>query len=104
MKHLYISEITGEQYDSEEACTKADEEFLAKREAEKQAAEAKATARKERAAEVNKAFAELQDAHKRYTELRNQFIEDFGSYHQTFFTKEPVDSWEYLVRKLVELL
>lgn len=92
-----ISEKTGKEYATVEECVKAEEEFD-KVVAEKKAAEEKALAevkakkealaatRKERAKEVEDAFKAILEAQKHYNEVKNKFLEDYGSFHMTVKT------------------
>ena len=100
----YLSEITGEKYDTPDECIAEEQKYLAKKEAEKKAAEEKANARKERAAEVNEAFKAAQEAQNHYIELRNKFVDDFGSFHATYSTKEPVENSKFFDSLFGDLL
>lgn len=99
----YLSEVTGKTYNSAEDCEIAEKEFLAEKEAAQKAAEEKANARKERAAEVNEAFKAAEEAKNRYIELRNKFVEDYGSYHFTYNTKEPIQSFSAILNDLFKM-
>ena len=64
------------------------------KEAEKQYDEAhaaeikKAEERKRRADEIAAARKDLQNRQKKYNELVNQFIKDYGSYHATYTNED----------------
>ena len=88
----YWSEVTKSFYDSEKACL--DAEFKAKEEqnrekirrerAEREAKEKQeklAAERKARAAEVEEARKAMVAAQKKYQEVLETFIKQFGSYH-----------------------
>ena len=79
MKVCYYSDVTKKYYDSEESLVAAENEVV---KAQK-AAEEKNKARKTRAQEVENAYKVAVDAQKKYLELRNQFIKDYGAYHTT---------------------
>lgn len=84
-----FSEKTKEFYPSVDECLAAEEQYdaeQAKLAAEK---EAQAKIRKERADEVGAAYKAYEEARQNYVELRNKFVEDFGSYHMTIRTKSP---------------
>ena len=78
------SELTNKDYKTVDECLAAEKEHkdqLQKQEAEKKALTEK---RAERAKEVEAAYKAAVDAQKKYLELRNQFIEDYHSYHMTY--------------------
>lgn len=94
----YFSEKTKRFYDDEKACVDAETEFdekLAKIEAEKKAL---AEARKERAKEVEDAYIASREAEKKYIELRNAFVRDYGSFHMTIRNQEAPSPFEDLFR------
>jgi hypothetical protein len=83
-----FSEKTKLFYPTVADCEAAEAEFdakMAKIEAEKKAL---ADARKERAKEVEAAFLASREAEKKYLELRNAFVKDFGSFHMTIRNQE----------------
>ena len=93
----YFSEKTKKFYDDVKACEAAEAEFDA--EMAKIAEEKKKLAedRKERAKEIEDAYKEMQalnkaarDGEKRYIELRNKFVKDYGSFHMTVSKAEVV--------------
>ena len=71
-----LSEITGKEYTSVDECLEAEAKWQKEMEELKAERERKANERKARAKEV-------EDASKKYYELLNSFIEDYGSYHST---------------------
>lgn len=94
----YFSEKTKRFYDDEKTCVAAEAEFdekLAKIEAEKKAL---AEARKERAKEVEDAYIASREAEKKYIELRNAFVKDYGSFHMTIRNQEVPSPFEELFR------
>lgn len=84
----YYSEVTKKLYDDQKALAN-DEALILKEQA---AAEEKAQKRKERAKEVEDALKAVVDAQAHYNELKNKFIEDYGSFHMTVKDKSPVKS------------
>jgi seryl-tRNA synthetase len=80
MKVCYYSDVTKKYYESEDALIAAETEVI---KAQK-AAEEKNKARKTRAQEVEDAYKSAVEAQKKYLELRNKFVKDYGSYHTTF--------------------
>lgn len=80
----YYSTDLKKFFDDAESCEKAEAEYQ-KTVAEKEEKEKQLKAeRKERAAEVDNAYKACKDAEKHYYELRNQFIQQYGSYHATY--------------------
>ena len=72
----YYSEVTKQLYDSEDSLKEAEQTALDEQNKQKQLKEE----RQKRAKEVEEAFS------KAY-ELRAKFIEDYGSFHQTYTQK-----------------
>ena len=82
----YYSEITKILYDTPEQLREGE-----KKAAEKKAAEElKAKERGNRAKEVEAAYKAINEAREKYEELRNKFIEDYGSFHMTVSQKTPL--------------
>ena len=100
MKTIYYSELLNRQFNSEQECLAAEKQYqeqvLAKQEAENKLKEQKAT----RAKEVESAYKELKDAERRYLDLRNKFVEDYGQFHMTYRDKAPVITIEDLFKAL----
>ena len=80
----FYSEITRKYYDTADECTTAECEYNKAVEEAKAKKEALVAERKERAKEVENAYAAVRDAEKKYNELRKDFIKDYGSFHMTF--------------------
>lgn len=91
----YYSEKTNKLYESAGALEVAEKEL-----ADKEAEKAKLSETKKiRAKEVEDAYKEVVEARKKardiireaddkYNELKNKFVEDFGSYHMTYSAKD----------------
>lgn len=77
MKTFYYSEVLKKYFNTEDECVEAEKEYE-----EAHAAELKA--KEDRA---NKAKA-VEQAYKDYLKLRNDFINEFGSYHMTLTEKD----------------
>lgn len=75
----FYSEITKQLYSSEKELHTAE----AKEQEKINAQKAKDEARAARAKEVEEAMQKAVDANKKYLELRNQFIKDYGSFHMS---------------------
>ena len=75
----YYSDITSKLYNAEAELLEA-EAIAAEKQKEK---EEKTKQKKARAEEVEKAFHSIRDAEKIYYDLRNKFIEDYGSWSLT---------------------
>lgn len=73
----YFSEVLKKSYDTEKECLDAEKQY--------EEAHAKEIALKEERA---KRAQEVQDAYKKYLELRAKFIEDYKSYHMTLTEKD----------------
>lgn len=91
---LYYSKKTKKLYETVEELETAEKAYDAERaEAEKKAAEKKDRAKAiegayKHAQEVRKAAAEMiKDADKKYYDLRNEFIKDYGSFHMSYSEK-----------------
>ena len=94
MKQLFKSDVTGKVYDSEEECLKAEKEhneLVVKQNKEKEE-------RKAFADEIKKTYegylnlckknkADERDAYNKYLDLRNRFVDKYGSYHLTVTQK-----------------
>lgn len=95
----YYSDVTKKLYD-EQAALVEDEAKELKKQSE---AEELAKQRKARAKEIEDAFKAVVDAQAHYTELKNKFIEDYGSYHMSLSNKVPVKTAKDF-DKLIDLL
>lgn len=76
----YYSEKLKKVYDTVEQLKTAEAEYDKAHAAEIK----KAEERKRRADEITAARKDLQNAQKKYNELVNKFIKDYGSYHATY--------------------
>ena len=96
------SEKTKKWYpmEEQEVCEAEEREFDEKmaKIAEEKAREAQY--RKERAQEVEDAYKASREAEAKYLELRNKFVNDFGSFHMTFSNKEKPATLEELLHSL----
>lgn len=94
----FLSEKTKETYATAEECLAAEKAFDEKV-AEQKAKEKKlADTRKARAEEVEKAYKASLEANKRYHQVLNDFVNDYGSFHMTYHTKdlEPSSLFNFL--------
>lgn len=94
MKQLFKSEITGKVYESERECLdaeKAHNELITKQNKEKEE-------RKSFADEIKKAYEDYlalctenkkkeKEVYNKYLDLRNKFVDKYGSYHLTVSQK-----------------
>ena len=94
MKQLFKSEVTGKVYESEQECLDAEKEhneLVLKQNKEKEE-------RKASADEIKKAYedyldlckknkADERNAYNKYLDLRNNFVDKYGSYHLTVTQK-----------------
>lgn len=90
----YISELTNKIYDTIEECEKADETFLAERAAKEETKRKQAKEKEARQAEIEAAFEALTEARKHYSELRDNFVKDYGCLRMTFDNPRKVLSSE----------
>jgi hypothetical protein len=93
----YFSEKTKKFYDDEERCKAAEADFDAEQARIAEEKKKLAEERKDRAAEIEAAYKEWQDLEKaayegkkRFLEMRNAFIKDYGSFHMTVRNTEAV--------------
>lgn len=93
-----ISEKTNQSYATVEECIAAEKAFDEAAAKEKEEKEKIAAARKERAVEVEDAYKAVIEANKKYRELLQAFVKDYGSFHMTVHTGEfnPFDSFTHL--------
>lgn len=88
----YYSETLNKVFENEKDCLDAEKEYQAKVEEEEKRKKELADSRKIRAKEVEDAYKAIIDAQKHYNELKNKFVEDFGSFHMTFSTTDDFHS------------
>lgn len=88
----YYSETLNKVFENEKDCLNAEKEYKAKVEAEEKRKKELADSRKTRAKEVEDAYKAVIDAQKHYNELKNKFVDDFGSFHMTFSTTDDFHS------------
>ena len=88
----YYSETLNKVFENEKDCLNAEKEYKAKVEEEEKRKKELADSRKIRAKEVEDAYKAIIDAQKHYNELKNKFVEDFGSFHMTFSTTDDFHS------------
>ena len=88
----YYSETLNKVFENEKDCLNAEKEYEAKVEEEEKRKKELADSRKIRAKEVEDAYKAIIDAQKHYNNLKNKFVEDFGSFHMTFSTTDDFHS------------
>ena len=88
----YYSETLNKVFENEKDCLNAEKEYEAKVEEEEKRKKELVDSRKIRAKEVEDAYKAIIDAQKHYNELKNKFVEDFGSFHMTFSTTDDFHS------------
>lgn len=91
-----ISELTNQEYNSVEACLEAEAVWMAEKQAEEEAAQAKENEYNQRKAEVDEAYNTLQNARLAYNELVSAFLSDYGFYHSNGAEKETTKMLENL--------
>jgi hypothetical protein len=95
------SEKTNKEYKTVEDCLKAEKEFDEALEAEKAKKQKLSEEKKARAVEVEEAWKAVREANKKYVDLKNKFINDYGAFHMTLKDKDDnlVESlWESFFR------
>lgn len=88
----YYSEVTKKMYDSVRELELAEKEVQNKN-----------NARKEDAAKVEKAYADLVTARENYSKVLSDFCAKHGPYHQTVKASDAMGSWKGL-SNLIDLL
>ena len=88
----YYSETLNKVFENEKDCLNAEKEYEAKVEEDEKRKKELADSRKIRAKEVEDAYKAIIDAQKHYNNLKNKFVEDFGSFHMTFSTTDDFHS------------
>lgn len=96
----YYSDVTKKLYDDEKTALKAEEKFLANQRAEEAKKKELSETRAKRAKEIEDAYKAVLEANNKYIELKNKFIDDYGSFHMSFSTKTPVTTVEDLFNLL----
>ena len=85
IKTKYYSDVTKKFYDVSEEAEKEEA-----KEAEKTALELKKKEQKAaKAKEIEKAYQDYIDAYEHYADLRDAFIEEYGSFHMTYKNNVP---------------
>ena len=90
----YYSEELNRTFDTEDECRDAETEYLNKIAEAKKQKEALKAEKKSRADEVSDSFKAYKEAEKKYIELRNQFIKDYGYYHMTYSDSEDTSDFD----------
>lgn len=96
----YYSEVTKHLYDTQKELDQAEAKVAETKAAEERKSKERAT----RAKEVQEAYKAILEAQKKYTELRNAFVKDYGSYHMTYSTTEQVKDIDSLMDALFNLM
>lgn len=81
-----LSEKTNKTYATVDECLKAEKEYDEAVAAKKAKEEELVNQRKTRAAEIEAAYQEVVDAQKKYRNLLDKFVKDYGSFHMTLHT------------------
>lgn len=99
----FYSDITKKLYDDQKELLKDEEEVVKKQEAEEAKKKELAETRAARAKEIEEAYKAVIEAENRYADLKNQFIEDYGSFHMSFSTKSPIKNVDDVFNLLFSL-
>lgn len=84
IEQRFYSNLTKKLYNSKEEAEKA-EDVVKKQTAVEQK---KKEERSNRAKEVEEAYKKVLEDRKHYVDLKNKFIQDYGSFHMTYTDKE----------------
>ena len=95
----YYSDVTKKLYDTERELVAAEANVIKAQAAE----EEKKKARAARAKEVEEAYKAVIAAQQHYAELKNKFIDDYGSFHMSLTQKTPVTTAQD-VNRLIDAL
>lgn len=102
-----FSEKTKKMYDTVEQCQEAEAKWDAEQAALAEKKAEAARVRKERADEVSAAYQKAKESRAKayederaFIELRNKFVNDYGSYHMTVSTQEKPMTFEELFSSL----
>lgn len=86
----FYSETLNKMFESAEECAKAEKEDADKKAEIAAKQKALANERAARAKEIEDANKKVVEARKEYEKLLSDFIHDFGSYHTTFKSIDPL--------------
>ena len=93
----YYGELTGQLYDSVEACEKAESERKQKLDEAEAKKKALNETRASRAKEIEELYKNLTNAQEAYTKALAAFVKDYGSFHMTIRNSIPrlkfFDDW-----------
>lgn len=84
MKRNILSELTGKADPTVEECVAAVKDYKTKLDEEKVTKEKLSNEKKARAAQVEEAYKIAKEAEKKYYDLRNAFVKDYGYFHTTY--------------------
>ena len=94
---IIYSEILKKEFDTVEACEKAEAEYKAEQEKINEEKKVMKEKRAARAKEIDEAFKEIRVAQDKYNNLVKKFIKDYGSYHSTYTSNDDIpDVFELL--------
>ena len=94
---IIYSEVLKKEFDTVEACEKAEAEYKAEQEKINEEKKAMKEERAARAKEIDEAFKEIRVAQDKYNDLVKKFIKDYGSYHSTYTSSDDIpDVFELL--------
>lgn len=80
----FYSDVTKQLYGDSETCLAAETEYQKQLDTQKAAAQELSKNKKARADAVVAAYKEVQDSEKKYLDLRNDFVKDYGYFHMTY--------------------
>lgn len=90
MKTLFYSEVLNQYFIDEQACLQAEKEYAEKVAAQKEQERKLKETKAAKAKEIEDAYKAYVEAEKKYLELRNNFIKEYGQFHMTYRDETPV--------------
>lgn len=88
----YFSEKLNKVFESEQECVDAEQKFEIEEKEKVEKEKELANTRKERAHQIEESYKKIMDARKEYRKLLDDFVKDYGSFHCTFKSSEPLFS------------
>ena len=99
----FYSDVTKKLYDSEKQLLEAEDKVLKAQKEEEARKKQLADTRAARAKEIEEAYKAVIEAENHYADLKNKFIEDYGSFHMSFSTKTPLKTADDIFNLLFNL-
>lgn len=88
----YFSEKLNKVFESEQECVDAEQKFEIEEKEKAEKEKELAKTRKERAHEIEEQYKKIMDDRKEYQRMIDDFVRDYGGFHCTFKSNEPIFS------------